>query len=163
MVGEQKLGFEPMTMVCVWGIRDIMIPGWTLPTAEQTPHVHRFEHSIIECGGPQLATFVDDEGRRFLSLVSGYDGNVLRWLRASLDDLELMMLCHGVLTLRDVLCKTGVYVVDVTGKDSIPDVFYMLDDPSLIPDHALPEHGAMLPIHTRGPLLKMFAQKKKDQ
>lgn len=131
---------------------------WDLPEqwslANQAPRWHP-KRVLIEYDGPQLVTlaWLREE---YLALAVDDDEQCTRWIMSPVSKLEYEGLIRGGASVRSVLAKPTVKIVDYThrgqGAIRVWDV-----DVSLVPETTLPERGAPLPDGVRHHLAKAVA------
>ena len=101
---------------------------------------------LVEYDGPQIV-ILKDGPREFLAVATDYDDQAVRWLQAPLSELEYRALMQGALTVRDALSKSNLILADYSYSNEPLRVWEV--NPSLIPDAALPQKNAFLPISLR--------------
>lgn len=131
---------------------------WNLPeqTLPSLP-LFRVEDVLVEYEGPQIVTAVVQEldasepHPLYLGVASDddRDGMLVRWILAPITHTEFEALIDGAVTLRDLVLKPQVYVLDVDVEyDWVPRRVWLRDGNQLDDDH-LPARGALLPTASR--------------
>jgi len=134
------------------------LPAHTLPSLP----LFRVEDVLVEYQGPQIVTAVV-QGRDasepyplYLGVASDDvdDGALVRWILAPITPTELEALIRGAVTLRDLMLKPQVYVLDLEVQhDWMPRRGWLCDGNQLENDH-LPARGALLATATRREFMK---------
>ena len=75
---------------------------------------HLAEHVLEEHDGAfgALVASFTEAGRRFVGVAVDREGDLIRWVEAAVSELEWDSLLRGLTSLRDVLSKESVWVID---------------------------------------------------
>jgi hypothetical protein len=142
-------------MRATWNLPELSLPS--LPRC-------RVQDVLVEYDGPQIVTAVVQESHflephpLYLGVASddGEGGALVRWILAPITDTELEALIDGAVTLRDLMLKAEVYVLDVAVEyDWEPRRGWVCDGHRLEDEH-LPARGALLATASR----REFLQKR---
>ena len=126
-----------------------MKPMWNLGSESTDPVVlsRRFDVVLVEYDGPQLATFVDSAGARFIGVASDSDDTGTRWLHVPIDQSDIDSLIAKK-PMRDVFLKGGASLVDIDWEDRTIRAWESVAALD-IPEGALPVAGAPFPSWCR--------------
>jgi hypothetical protein len=103
----------------------------------------RIASVLIEYDGPQLVVLRDNSKRWHIGLAADHDASAERWIHAQVTEMELEALCTEGVTMRNVVCKPTIEIVDyVSGR---PHSLWRVA-PERVPAGILPLRGAYLPL-----------------
>lgn len=116
---------------------------WNLGDAELAMAPDRkMELVLIDYDGPQLALFKDRSRQRYIGLATNAEDHATRWIQAPVSLLEIEALCDQGITMRNVVCKPELEVIDYI--DDRPKRSWRIR-PEQVPTGVLPVVGAQLP------------------
>lgn len=85
--------------------------GWQLPNPTFAFSQWSVLEVLLEFNGPQL-TLLQGPNGKYLSVAVDEDESSVRWLRAQVEEFELEALFAGAATVRDLVDKTNLFLVD---------------------------------------------------
>lgn len=115
---------------------------WRLPEPERARRHWQLIEVLLAFNGPQLTLVRADDGD-YLSVASDESARATRWLRARVSPLERRALLQGGVTVRELLWKPALWVVDTNRAGETIQEFVV--QAHQLHEDELPEPDSFLP------------------